>query len=276
MEINLQNIKIGNGNPLVLIAGPCVVESEEMIWHTAKEIFSITNRLGVPFIFKSSYKKANRTSVDSFTSIGSEEALSILSRVKKELNIPILTDIHTEKEAEIAAQFVDVLQIPAFLCRQTDLLLAAGKTGKVVNVKKGQFLSPIEMKNAVDKLTSINNNNILLTERGTFFGYHNLVVDMRSLVIMREFGYPIVMDATHSVQLPGASNISGGEPKFILPLAKAALAVGVDALFLEVHPEPSKALSDAGSQLKLSELENLLIQIKDYDSLRLKYYSYQL
>jgi 2-dehydro-3-deoxyphosphooctonate aldolase (KDO 8-P synthase) len=189
----------------------------------------------------------------------------ILKGIRKEYGIPVLTDIHSPQEAETAAEFVDVLQIPAFLCRQTDILLAAGKTGKAVNIKKGQFLAPEDMKFAADKVASTGNENILLTERGSTFGYHNLVVDMRSLVIMKKLGYPVVMDATHSVQLPGQNNTSGGQPKFIKPLARAAAAVGIDALFLEVHPEPAKALSDAASQLPLSELKDLLMQVKRID-----------
>jgi 2-dehydro-3-deoxyphosphooctonate aldolase (KDO 8-P synthase) len=262
---------LGGGKPFVLIAGPCVVENEKMIFETAGEIKKITENLNIPFIFKSSYKKANRTSADSFTGIGDREALNILSGVRKDLNLPVLTDIHSNKEAEAAAQFVDVLQIPAFLCRQTDLLSAAGKTGKAVNIKKGQFLAPEDMKFAAEKVASTGNNNVLLTERGTTFGYHNLVVDMRSFVIMKELGYPVVMDATHSVQLPGKGNESGGQPKFIKPLARAAAAVGIDALFLEVHPEPEKALSDAASQLPLSELQYLLIEIQAIDKVIKKY-----
>lgn len=266
MAIQVRNIKIGNKLPLVLIAGPCVVESEELILFTAKKISEITARHNIPFIFKSSFKKANRTNLNSFSGIGDDEAISILKKVREEIDIPVLTDIHTESDIEKVKDAVDVIQIPAFLCRQTDLLIEAGKSGLAVNIKKGQFLAPEDMKHAADKVLSTGNNKILLTERGTTFGYHNLVVDMRSLVIMRELGYPVVMDATHSVQLPSKDNVSGGEPKFIKPLAKAATAVGIDALFLEVHPEPSKALSDAASQLPLSELEELLIEIKAIDS----------
>jgi 2-dehydro-3-deoxyphosphooctonate aldolase (KDO 8-P synthase) len=266
MNIDLNGIKIGDGYPFVLIAGPCVVESEELTLSIAKSIKEITNRLNIPYIFKASYKKANRTSSTSFAGIGDDKALAVLSRIKNEIKIPVLTDIHSPEEAIKAATFVDVLQIPAFLCRQTELLLAAGSTGKIVNIKKGQFLAPEDMKHAAEKVASAGNNKILFTERGTTFGYHNLVVDMRSLVIMRERGYPVVMDATHSVQLPSKDDTSGGQPKFIKPLAKAAAAVGIDALFLEVHPEPEKALSDASSQLKLSELEDLLIVIKNIDN----------
>lgn len=267
----IENINIGNNNPFVLIAGPCVVENESLIKNVSFEINEICKRNDIPFIFKSSYKKANRTSLKSFTGLETEEALKILKSVKDELNIPIVTDIHTEKEAEIAACYVDVLQIPAFLCRQTDLLIAAGKTGKVVNIKKGQFLAPEDMKFAADKVASTGNKNIMLTERGSTFGYHNLVVDMRSLVIMRELGYPVVMDATHAVQLPSRGGFSGGDAKYIKPLARAAIAIGIDALFLEVHPNPKEALSDADSQLPLNQLEELLAELKKIDKITKNY-----
>ncbi|MCK9210658.1 MAG: 3-deoxy-8-phosphooctulonate synthase [Ignavibacteriaceae bacterium] len=266
----IEGINVGNNNPFVLIAGPCVVENEEITFTTAKAIKEITTELGIPFIFKSSYRKANRTSLNSFMGIGDKEALNILLRVKHEFSIPILTDVHTIEEIDLAANYVDVLQIPAFLCRQTDLLLAAGKTGKVVNIKKGQFLAPEDMKHAAEKILSTNNQRVMLTERGTTFGYHNLIVDMRSLVIMREFGFPVVMDATHSVQLPSKGNLTGGQPKFIKPLAKAAIAIGIDALFFEVHPNPKEALSDAESQLPLSELRELLVELKQIDRITKK------
>lgn len=259
--IKLNDISIGGGSPLTLIAGPCVIENRKLIFETATAIKKISDELNIPFIFKSSYKKANRTSLDSFTGIGDKEALQILSDVQSELKIPVLTDVHTVEEIKLAAPSVDVLQIPAFLCRQTDLLLAAGESGKIINIKKGQFLAPEDMKHAAEKVASTGNNKIMLTERGTTFGYHNLVVDMRSLVVMRELGYPVVMDATHSVQLPSKENTSGGEPKFIKPLARAAAAVGIDALFLEVHPDPKEALSDAASQLPLTELKKLLVEV---------------
>ncbi|MCX8011316.1 MAG: 3-deoxy-8-phosphooctulonate synthase [Ignavibacteria bacterium] len=265
--IELNNIKIGGGNPFVLIAGPCVIENRDMIFSTAERIKKITTRLQIPYIFKSSYKKANRTSLESFAGIGDEEGLRILSDVKKEFDLPVLTDVHSINEADDASQCVDILQIPAFLSRQTELLVSAGRTGKVVNIKKGQFLSPYDMEYAANKVKSTGNNKIMLTERGTTFGYNNLVVDMRSLVIMKSFGYPVVMDATHSVQIPSAGGKSGGQREFILPLAKAAAAIGVDVLYLEVHPNPKEALSDADSQLPLSELENLLTQIKRIDDL---------
>lgn len=257
---------VGGGNPLVLIAGPCVVEDREMILKTAQTIQKIARKLNIPLIFKSSYRKANRTSGSSFSGIGDDKALSILWDVKQELGLPILTDIHMPQEAQVAAQVADVLQIPAFLCRQTDLLQAAGKTGKVVNIKKGQFLSPAEMKLAAEKVESAGNKNILLTERGTTFGYNNLVVDMRSLSIMRATGYPVVLDATHSVQLPGGrSTGSGGQPEFIFPIARAGVAAGCDALFVETHPNPSKAWSDAESQLRIDLLEDLLKQVVAID-----------
>lgn len=269
--VKIKNFRVGENSPFALIAGPCVVENEEMILHTAGEIKKIAEELMIPFVFKASYKKANRTSGKSFTGIGDEEALVILEKVKKEFDLPVLTDVHTVEEVKSASEVVDVLQIPAFLCRQTDLLLAAGETGKIINIKKGQFLAPEDMKHAAEKVASTGNKNILLTERGTTFGYHNLVVDMRSFIIMKELGYPVVMDATHSVQIPGRGGESGGQPRFIKPLARAATAVGVDLLFLEVHPDPKNAKSDAESQLPLSELKDLLVEIKEIDKLIKKY-----
>jgi 2-dehydro-3-deoxyphosphooctonate aldolase (KDO 8-P synthase) len=221
----------------------------------------------MPFIFKSSYKKANRSSGKSFSSIGVDSALKILSDVKRELGIPILTDVHSENEVTLCAEIADVLQIPAFLCRQTELLQAAGRSGKAVNIKKGQFVAPEDMALAAEKVASTGNKRILLTERGSTFGYHNLVVDMRSLPIMRRSGYPVVLDATHSVQLPGGEkNKSGGQPEFIFPIARAGVAVGCDAVFIETHPNPAKAKSDAASQLKLDLLEDLLRQLVALDS----------
>ena len=267
MSVNINQITIGDNNPFVLIAGPCVVESEKLILDTAAGIKKITAELNIPFIFKSSFKKANRTNLKSFTGLGDKESILILKKVKDELGLSVVTDIHSEADVNKVMDAVDILQIPAFLSRQTDLLIAAGESGKVVNIKKGQFLAPEDMKHAADKVASTGNNKILLTERGTTFGYHNLVVDMRSLVIMRELGYPVVMDATHAVQLPSKELTSGGQPKFIKPLARAAMAVGIDALFLEVHPDPKNALSDAASQLPLSELKNLLIELKEIDQI---------
>lgn len=233
---------------------------------TANTIRSLAERHKMPFIFKSSYKKANRTSGESFTTIGEEKALKILGEVKQEFQVPVLTDIHSPEEAKVAAGVVDILQIPAFLCRQTELLEAAGKTGKVVNIKKGQFVAPEDMYLAAEKVAKTGNQKILLTERGTMFGYHNLVVDIRSLPIMRKSGYPVVLDATHSVQLPGGARVqSDGQPEFIFPIARAGVAAGCDALFIETHPDPAKALSDAASQLKLAYLEDLIKQVQAID-----------
>jgi 2-dehydro-3-deoxyphosphooctonate aldolase (KDO 8-P synthase) len=261
---------MGEGRPLVLFAGPCVVEGREVTLRTAETVRMVAERYHIPVVFKSSYTKANRTSGTSFTGIGRDEALAILGEVRSELGLPIITDIHTETEAVIAAEVADVLQIPAFLCRQTELLKAAGRTGKVVNIKKGQFLAPEDMRHAALKVVETGNSNILLTERGTTFGYHDLVVDMRSLEIMRGLGYPVVLDATHATQQPGAdvrSSQSGGRPEFIAPLARAGVAVGCDGLFVEVHPNPSEALSDASSQLRLDLLGDLLKQVTAIDAL---------
>lgn len=266
--IKLNNMKIGDGNRFVLIAGPCVIESREITLRTAERILKITKKHKVPFIFKSSYKKANRTSNTSFSTIGMDKALKILSEVKNEFHIPVLTDIHTEIEAAIAAEAADVLQIPAFLCRQTELLQAAARTKKIINIKKGQFMAPEDMKYQAEKVEMAGNKNIMLTERGTTFGYHNLVVDMRSLQIMRELAYPVILDATHSVQLPGGGKgETSGMPEFIFPISRAGAAVGIDGLFLEVHPDPKRALSDAASQLKLDLLEELVKQVVEIDNL---------
>jgi 2-dehydro-3-deoxyphosphooctonate aldolase (KDO 8-P synthase) len=272
--VTIGEITIGGNNPLVLFAGPCVVESRDLVLRAAEHVKAAAARHNTPVVFKSSYKKANRTSGKSFIGIGMQEALAILAEVKREIGLPILTDIHTEGEAVIAAEVADVLQIPAFLCRQTDLLHAAGKTGRVINVKKGQFLAPEDMKHAAEKVRETGNPNILLTERGTTFGYHNLVVDMRSLKIMSGLGYPVVLDATHSVQLPGADKSAeqtGGQPEFIFPLARAGAAVGIDGLFVEVHPDPRVALSDSASQLRLDLLDALLHQVTEIDSLVKRY-----
>lgn len=268
MSVSVRNIPLGGGNPLVLIAGPCVVENREMMMQTAGTIRAVAAKHGIPVLFKASYRKANRTSGAAFAGLAMDDALRILAEVRKEFGMPVLTDIHTPGEAATAAEVADVLQIPAFLCRQTDLLEAAGRTGKVVNIKKGQFLAPEDMGHAAAKVAGTGNRNILLTERGTSFGYHNLVVDMRSLPIMRELGYPVVLDATHSVQLPGgdpAGARTGGQPQFIGTLARAGVAAGCDALFLEVHPDPPRALSDAASQLHLDLLDDLLGQIARID-----------
>jgi 2-dehydro-3-deoxyphosphooctonate aldolase (KDO 8-P synthase) len=270
VKVQIGSVVVGDRAPLALIAGPCVVENRDLVLRTAEAVKRLTEAHRIPVIFKSSYKKANRTSARSFVGIGIDQALAILAEVKKTFTMPILTDIHTEQEASAAAEVADVLQIPAFLCRQTDLLEAAGRTGRAVNIKKGQFLAPDDMKHAAEKVLATGNNRILLTERGSSFGYHNLVVDMRSLCIMGRTGFPVVLDATHSVQLPGgggATARSGGEPEFIGPLARAGVAVGIDALFLEVHPNPPRALSDAESQLRLDLLGPLLEQVTAIDAL---------
>jgi 2-dehydro-3-deoxyphosphooctonate aldolase (KDO 8-P synthase) len=255
-------IRLGGDAPLFLIAGPCVIESEAHAMRMAERLGEITSELGVPYIFKASYDKANRSSLDSFRGPQLEEGLCILAEIKKCTGLPILTDVHDISQVGPAAEVCDVLQIPAFLCRQTDLLLAAGRTGRVVNVKKGQFLSPWEIANATEKIASTGNEKIILTERGSSFGYQNLVVDMRSFPIMRKFGYPIVFDVTHSVQLPGgAGKSSGGQPEFIEPLARAGAAVGVNGMFLEVHDNPSEALSDGANALPLEQFRPLLQKI---------------
>ncbi|MBP1656975.1 MAG: kdsA [Bacteroidetes bacterium] len=264
MSVSVGPLVIGRGHPLVLIAGPCVIESRDMALRVAETVRTTAAAYQTPVIFKSSYRKANRTSGAGFTGPGMEEGLRILEEIRTSLALPVLTDIHSEAEASAAAQVVDILQIPAFLCRQTDLLRAAGKTGKAVNIKKGQFLAPEDMRHAAEKVRETGNERILLTERGSTFGYHNLVVDMRSLPIMRATGYPVVLDATHSVQLPGSDktgNRSGGQPEFIFPIARAGIAAGCDALFIEVHPDPPAALSDAASQLRLDLLDRLLGQV---------------
>lgn len=257
-----ETLVIGDHQPLALIAGPCVIESESFTLKMAESIARICARLGVPFIFKSSFDKANRTSVHGFRGSGMEEGLKILEKVKKEVGVPVLTDIHESYQAEPVAEVVDVLQIPAFLCRQTDLLLAAARTGKAVNVKKGQFLSPPDMAHVVKKLESGGAQNILLTERGTTFGYNTLIVDFRSLPQMRALGYPVVFDATHSVQMPGGlGEKSGGDRRYAPILARAAVAVGCDALFMEVHENPDIAPSDGPNMIFLSHLEPILTQL---------------
>ncbi|MCK4325633.1 3-deoxy-8-phosphooctulonate synthase [bacterium] len=266
-EISLETpLVIGGSNPLILIAGPCVIESEKTCLETAAEIKRISEKINIPFIFKSSYDKANRSSLDSFRGPGLTKGLKILKKVKDRVRVPITSDIHCREEMEEAAQVLDIIQIPAFLSRQTDLLLSAGRTGKTVNVKKGQFLAPEDMQNVIDKIVSTGNRNVLLTERGSSFGYHNLVVDIRSLPGMSKLGYPVIFDATHSVQLPGGRcKASGGERQFVPALARAAVAAGCHGLFLEVHPNPDKALCDGPNMISLKDLTSLLKQVKEID-----------
>jgi len=263
-EIPLHSLRLGAKNPLFLIAGPCVIESESHARKMAESIAKIAADAGIPYIFKASYDKANRSSAKSFRGPGAKEGLRILGKIKSDLKLPVLTDIHEREQAAPASEVVDILQIPAFLSRQTDLLEAAAKTNRIVNVKKAQFLSPWDMKNVVEKLAATGNDNIMLTERGATFGYQNLVVDVRSFPIMKKFGYPVVFDATHSVQLPGGQgNASGGQPEFIEPLARAAVAAGVDGIFLETHDNPAEALSDGPNALPLSQLPQLLARLKE-------------
>ncbi len=257
------HIPVGGDSPHILIAGPCVIESEAIVLETATAIATIAQELHIPYIFKASYDKANRTSISSFRGLGLSAGLDILKKVKKEVGVPILTDIHDVHDVTQVAEVVDILQIPAFLCRQTDLLCAAAKSGRVVNVKKGQFLSPWDMSNVVKKLEEAGTTNICLTERGASFGYQNLVVDMRSLPVMRALGYPVIFDATHSVQLPGGGGtVSSGQREFVAPLARAASAVGCDGFFMEVHPKPEEALSDGPNMVRLQELKGLLVQLQ--------------
>jgi 2-dehydro-3-deoxyphosphooctonate aldolase (KDO 8-P synthase) len=256
---NLANLNDPGSDQFFLIAGPCVVEDEELCIQVAEEVSGICKSLSIPFIFKASYRKANRSRLDSFTGIGDREALDILHRIRDQFRLPVLTDIHTPQEASMAAEYVDIIQIPAFLSRQTDLLMAAAATGKHVNIKKGQFMAPSAMKFAADKLSESGNKNILLTERGTMFGYQDLIVDFRGLVEMKNLGYPVVLDVTHSLQQPNqAAGISGGQPGMIETLARAGIACGVDGIFLETHPEPEQALSDGANMLRLDRLEELL------------------
>jgi 2-dehydro-3-deoxyphosphooctonate aldolase (KDO 8-P synthase) len=262
-EITLGSLRLGGGNPLFLIAGPCVIESEAHARMMAENVAKIAADAGIPYIFKASYDKANRSSVKAFRGPGPQEGLRILGKIKSELKLPVLTDIHDASQAGPAAQVCDVLQIPAFLARQTDLLIAAGKTGRVINIKKAQFLSPWDMGNVAEKVATTGNTKIILTERGSSFGYQNLVVDMRSIPVMQRTGYPVVFDVTHSVQLPGGQgHASGGQPQFIEPLARAGVAAGVDGIFLETHDNPAAALSDGPNALPLSQLLALLMKLK--------------
>jgi len=263
-EISLASLHLGDANPLFLIAGPCVIESEAHARMMAEKVAKIAADCSVPYIFKASYDKANRSSVKAFRGPGLTEGLRILGKIKADMKLPILSDIHDASQAQPAAEVCDVLQIPAFLARQTDLLLAAAKTGRIINVKKAQFLSPWDMGNVVEKIASTGNTKIILTERGASFGYQNLVVDMRSFPVLQKLGYPVVFDVTHSVQLPGGQgHASGGQPEFIEPLARAAVAAGVDGIFLETHDNPAAALSDGANALPLAQLPALLKRLKE-------------
>ncbi len=265
--LTIADVTFGGERPLVLIAGPCVIESAQHSRDLAAQIADITRRLGVPFIFKASFDKANRTSVKSFRGPGLTEGLQVLAAIKSELNIPVLTDIHEPSQAAPASEVADVLQIPAFLCRQTDLLIAAAKTGRAVNIKKGQFLAPDDIRHAIDKVVSAGNSRVIVTERGTSFGYHDLVVDMRALPRMRALGVPVVFDVTHSLQLPGGGDgVTAGLAEYIEPLASAGVAAGVDGVFLEVHEDPARARSDAQNALRLDLLEPLLQRLTAIDA----------
>jgi len=267
-QFSVGKVKMGRGAPLFFIAGPCVIESEKHAMMMAERLAEIASKLRAPLIFKASYDKANRSSATSFRGPGMKEGLRILAKIKKKFGLPILTDVHETAQAAAAAEVCDVIQIPAFLCRQTDLLIAAGKTGRAVNIKKGQFVSPWEMANAVEKIASTGNEKIIVTERGASFGYQNLVVDVRSFPILRKLGYPVVFDATHSVQLPGGEGkSSGGQPEFIEPLARAAVAAGVNGVFMEVHDNPAKALSDGANALALKKFRPLAERLMKIDSL---------
>ena len=260
--MNNDYLRYKGADNFFLLAGPCVIEGEEMAMRIAEHVMELTNRLNIPYVFKGSYRKANRSRIDSFTGIGDEKALKILRKVGETFGIPTVTDIHTADEAKRAAEYVDVLQIPAFLCRQTDLLVAAAQTGKIVNVKKGQFLSPESMQFAANKLVEAGNNQVMITERGTTFGYQDLVVDYRGIPMMKTFGFPVVLDVTHSLQKPNqTSGVTGGMPQLIETVAKAGIAVGADGLFIETHENPSEAKSDGANMLQLDRLEDLLVKL---------------
>jgi len=264
--IKIGNVEVGGGNPFVLIAGPCVIESEESALRHAEMLKSIAKKIEIPFIFKSSYDKANRSSIDSFRGPGLIDGLRILNKVKNKIGVPVTSDVHCKHEAKEAARVLDLIQIPAFLCRQTDLLIACAKTKRPVNLKKGQFLSPWDISNLIKKIESCGNRSIMITERGVSFGYNNLVSDFRSILIMKKYGYPICFDASHSVQKPGGlGDKSGGDKEFIPALSKAAVACGINALFIEAHENPGKALSDGPNMLKISELSGLLKKLKSID-----------
>ena len=267
-EIRAGNIAIGGNNPLLLIAGPCVIESEAATLRSAERLIEITSKVGMQLVFKASYDKANRTSVTSFRGPGMKEGLRILAKVKEVFGLPLLSDIHGIEQIDEAATVLDILQIPAFLCRQTDLVVAAAKSGKTLNIKKGQFLAPWDMKNVIGKAVDSGNDNLILTERGVSFGYNNLVSDMRSLPIMRDMGFPVVFDATHSVQLPGGQGgSSGGQREFVEYLGRAAVATGIDGIFMEVHADPDKALCDGPNSVKLADLAELLKKLKAIDAI---------
>jgi 2-dehydro-3-deoxyphosphooctonate aldolase (KDO 8-P synthase) len=262
--INIPGLKYGDTGNFLLIAGPCVVESEDIVFEIADHLVNLSDKFKLPFVFKASYRKANRSKADSFTGIGDSRALEILAKVKKHFTVPVITDIHNPPEAEIAAGYVDILQIPAFLCRQTDLLVAAAKTGKWVNIKKGQFLSGASMKFAVDKVRESGNDRIMLTDRGNMFGYQDLVVDFRNIPIMQRTGVPVIMDITHSLQQPNQEKgVSGGNPEMIETIGKAAISVGADGIFIETHPDPASAKSDGANMLNLSKMERLLIMLTE-------------
>ncbi|MFH1245803.1 MAG: 3-deoxy-8-phosphooctulonate synthase [Candidatus Omnitrophota bacterium] len=265
-EVRIGRIKLSNKRPLALISGPCVIVDEKFCLDCARQLKKITSRQNIPFIFKASFDKANRSSGESYRGPGINNGLEILQKIKQDLSLPVLSDVHCRTQLPKAAVVLDVIQIPAFLCRQTDLLVTAAKTGRPLNIKKGQFLAPWDMENIIKKVASTGNKNIIITERGSSFGYNNLVSDMRSLKILQEYGYPVFFDGTHSVQLPGAAgNSSGGERRFVSALSRAAVAVGCAGLFLEVHPEPDKALCDGPNTIDFQELEKLLTQVKKID-----------
>jgi 2-dehydro-3-deoxyphosphooctonate aldolase (KDO 8-P synthase) len=267
VEINKQ-LSIGGNSPFFLIAGPCVIESEEHVLKMAERIKTITDKLSITYIFKSSYDKANRSSINSYRGPGMETGLKILEKVKKEMDVPVISDVHSIEQVKPAAEVLDIIQVPAFLSRQTDLLIAVGETDKVANIKKGQFLSPWDTENIISKIESTGNKRIILTERGASFGYNHLIVDMKSFPVMRSFGYPVVYDVTHSVQLPGGKGTSsGGLGEFIEPLARAGVATGIDGIFMEVHDCPEDAMCDGPNSLPLGKLENLLVILKDIDSI---------
>lgn len=266
--VDVNGVQIGGGGGLVVIAGPCVIEDEESTLYAANYLKEICDEVSIPLIFKSSYDKANRTSLRSYRGPGFEEGLRVLEQVKKETGIPVLSDVHCLEEISLAKEVLDCIQIPAFLCRQTDFVLAVAKAGRPVNIKKGQFLAPWDMNYVIEKATSGGNKDLLLTERGTTFGYNNLVADMRSLMIMREMGYPVVFDATHCLQLPGGRGTSsGGEREYVPGLARAAVAVGIDGIFMEVHRDPDMALCDGPNSLPLDKVKDLLVELKEIDAI---------